>query len=141
MVDATRNQETDTIVNELERNIFAYWGLCDKIISDNQTSFTSAKIKEIYKRLNITQRTVTPYSPQSNSVEVAHRTMGEIFRAFENEARTDWKSLVPAMNLALNSMVNRITGFSPLFVMTGRPPRLSGRVIFKTTEDEDVTKT
>ena len=32
----TRNQETDTIVSELEKNIFAYWGLCDKIISDNQ---------------------------------------------------------------------------------------------------------
>ena len=44
------------------------------------------------------------------------------------------------MNLALNLMVNRITGFSPLFVMTGRPPRLSRRVVFKTTEDEDVAE-
>ena len=136
-----KNQNTDTILGEIERHIFAYFGLPDKIISDNYVSFTAEKMKDLCKKLNITFKQTTPYSPQSNSVEVTHRTMGQIFRAFEKQSKTDWKKLVPAMNLAINSMVNRITKHSPMFLMLGRPPRLERNILYTYhTDDEDITK-
>ena len=50
--------------------------------------------------------------------------MGAMFRAFNQESRTNWERLVPAMMLAINSSVNRVTGFLPIFLMTGRPPKV-----------------
>ena len=133
----TKSTNTNAVVEALEKEIFAYWGLPDKIVTDNAKEFTSAKMKEICEQLNITLRTVVPYNPASNSVERVHSTMGEIFRSFEKIARENWKGLVPAMNLAINSSVNRVTGFSPLFLMTGRPPRLERRILFGDTQEKD----
>ena len=61
--------ESQTIANNLEKYVFAFWGLFDKMISGNATVFTSELMEELCKKLNITKRTIVPYNPQSNSVE------------------------------------------------------------------------
>lgn len=125
----TKCTDTDTIAEELERNIFGVWGLPEKLVTDNAKSFTSKKMKELCEKLNITLRTTVTYNPSSNAVERSHSIIGKLFVAFEDESRTDWKKLIPSMTLAMNSSVNRVSGFSPIFMMTGRPPRLERRII------------
>ena len=44
--------------------------------------------------------------------------------------------MVPSLTLALNSMVNTVSGFFPIFPMTGRSPSLERKIIIR-DENED----
>ena len=105
----TKGTWRSIIMEAWEKGLFVYWGLTDKIVGDNATEFTSARMKKICNKQNYTLRTTLPYNPSSNSVERMHSTMPEIFRAFGKTTRGKWRELVPAMTLAINSSVIRVT--------------------------------
>ena len=64
----TKNMGAQTVAEELEHHIFTYWGLCETIVSDNHTTFTSTLLTEVYKKLNITKRHTVPFNPNANQV-------------------------------------------------------------------------
>ena len=79
-LESTKEQDTDSVIKALEKNIFAHHGLPDMITTDNHSVFNSKKMEELCKALNITKRNIVPHNPQSNSAERVHKTMGQIFR-------------------------------------------------------------
>ena len=58
-LEATKEQDTDSVIKALERNIFAHHGLPDMITTDNHFVFNSTKMEELYKALNITKQNIS----------------------------------------------------------------------------------
>ena len=77
--------------------------------------------KEVCDLLNIGKTRTTPYHPSANGpVERMNRTILQIFRCFIRGQQEDWDLHLATVDMAIRSIVNRQTGFTPNFLMLGR---------------------
>lgn len=73
----------------------------------------------IRTRLNMS----TAYHAETDGqTERMNRTMEEVLRHYVDEQQTNWDELLPLVEFAMNSAVNRSTGFSPFYLNYGREP-------------------
>ena len=82
-----------------------HFGTPEFIRSDDEKSFSSTKIKQIYSKYQITHLQCSPYNPNSNSrVEIAVRKLKEAIRAnLHTFPHQRWSETVMDICLALNS--------------------------------------
>lgn len=95
----------------LLEHILCKYNFPSKLISDNASNFVSQVIKELCRTLAIKKIFATPYHPQSNIVERAHRTLNSFLRAFTD--RDNWHILLKFATFAYNNTVHSTTGFTP----------------------------
>ena len=110
--------------------------------SDQGQQFESHIIQELCKLLNIKKSRTTPYHPMGNgTTERFNRTLLKMLGTLENDMKSDWKSHIPALVHAYNSMPQETTGYSPYFLMFGREPRLPVDVAFGLDTGNRTSKT
>lgn len=108
-----------TIVRSLEE-IFGRLGVCETIVSDNGTQFTSSHFANLCATNNIQHLRTAPYHPQSNGQ--AERFVDSVKRALRKMS-PDGKNIAQHLSVFLQthlSTPNCITKSSPFEMMFGR---------------------
>jgi hypothetical protein len=96
-----------------------------KILSDQGTNYQSELLNELYEILDIEKLRTTPYHPECDGLsERSNRTNEMALTMLVNEGMDNWDELLPQIQLAYNSSVNKTTNCSSFEVMDGGQPRL-----------------
>lgn len=95
------------------------------VSSDRGTHFTGEVYRNFCDFMGIKQELHCPWRPQSSgNIERQHRTMKNALFMLCEERKCDWTEVLESVISNMNSMINRSTGVSPHFVVTGRHPNL-----------------
>src|SRR6266404_6156736 len=110
-------------------NVFNRFGLPTKIISDRDTRFTSKFIKDLCKRLGITQNISTAYHPRTDGQsERTNQWLEQYVRFWTNAKQTDSATYLPVAEFAHNSWYSETTRTSPFRSLMGYNPQATWEV-------------
>ena len=118
-----KKTDSETICHKLEKHLIARWGCPEWLKSDNGPNLCSSKVNSFLEELHIKKVEILPYSPQANSVEASHKTLGNILSKLVSRHKRDWPSHLPRVTMAMNGHVHDSHGFQPHELMTGKPFR------------------
>lgn len=98
-------------------------GLLRKIVSEQDSPFTSniwtGFMRWLQTRLNLS----TPFQPQTDGhSESAFRTVQEMLRCFVSNVQNDWYNYLPGLEFTYNNHTNAATKHTPLFLAYGEHP-------------------
>ncbi|KAL6459833.1 hypothetical protein MHYP_G00315920 [Metynnis hypsauchen] len=127
----TPNQKARTVAKCLWENFMVYYGIPEKLHSDQGPDFESRTIKELCQVAGIHKVRTTPYHPRGNPVERFNRTLLDMLGTLQDQDKTCWRDHVRPLVHAYNCTRNEVTGFSPYELMFGRQPRLPVDLAFK----------
>ena len=100
-------------------------GVPESILSDRDVRFTSAYWATLWSKLGTSLAMGTAYHPQSDGqTERANRTLKEAIRGFVNHQQDNWDTLLPGLEMAMNSAKQASTGFTPFFMNHSREMRM-----------------
>lgn len=134
----TRNQTARTTADALFNNFIVFYGLPQRLHSDQGANFESQIIQELCKLTGIQKSRTTPYHPMGNGiVERFNRTLLNMLGTLEPAAKLDWKSAVAPLVHAYNCTRHDSTHFSPYELMFGRKPRLAIDAVFGLVGDDE----
>ena len=107
-------------------NIVKLHGVPTVLYSDRGTQFTSQFWKTLWGLTGTQLRYSTAYHPQTQGVvERMNAVVGQMLRCIIHEQKSgNWDSLLPTVELAINSLPNSSTGYSPFFLNYGYHPVL-----------------
>ena len=113
---------TTSIVNVLERQVFNYFGLPERLHTDRGAQFESQLMEELCAVWGIQKTRTTPYHPQGNGVvERGNKDLGDALRSLLlNRDESDWDLLLPQIMRSIRSTPHSVTGETPNFLMFGR---------------------
>lgn len=113
----TPNQKAKTVAKYLWDNFIIYYGIPERILTDQGTDFESKLIKELYEVAGIQNSRTTPYHPRGNPVEQFNRTPLNMLGTLEEKQKSKWKEYVKPLVHAYNCTKN--DGYSPYELMFG----------------------
>jgi RNase H-like domain found in reverse transcriptase/Integrase zinc binding domain/Chromo (CHRromatin Organisation MOdifier) domain len=120
-------------------NVFRWFGLPRKIISDRDPRFTSHFGKAITQALGITQNLSMAFHPQTDGLSERKNQWVEQYLRLICTNQDDWARWLPMGMAVHNNARNATTGFSPNTLLLGWEPPLSPDQIMATlnqkTED------
>jgi len=103
----------------------AYRGLPRKIISDRDVKFSAQHWSQLMANMGCQlAMSVSGRAEADGQTERAIRTLREAMRHYVSEAQTNWRKLLPWLQLAYNQTPSASTGFSPMALDCGFEPRL-----------------
>ena len=115
---------TTHAVNSFLSELFARWGIPERIISDNGRQFVSKDFENFCAELNIKHSKTALYHPQSNgAVERFNRVLKEGIRADKHEARP-FADTLRSILANYRSTCHATTGVTPAELMIGRRMRM-----------------
>lgn len=119
----TSDSARDTAAR-LYAHLFAYFGLPDVLVSDNDNLLSSSFFSMLCLLLNVKRVFTTIAHPEANGlVERRIGVIKERLRALLPPGKkTRWAVRLPLIQFHLNSAVCSSTGVSPAFAMTGCVP-------------------
>ncbi|XDV44757.1 hypothetical protein PO909_012997 [Leuciscus waleckii] len=120
----TSNQKARTVAKCLWDNFIVYYGIPERLHTDQGRDFESKLIKELCEVAGIKKCRTTPYHPRGNPVERFNRTLLNMLGTLEAKQKTKWKDFVKPLVHAYNCTRNETTGYTPYELMFGRSPRL-----------------
>lgn len=95
------------------------FGAPNKLITDKGTNFTSKEFKNVCISFGIHHHFIAPGASRANGqVERYVDTVTNLLRT-SMDTKIEWTSYISRVQLALNTTINKTTGFSPLKVLTG----------------------
>ncbi|KAL0220695.1 hypothetical protein RCL1_000549 [Eukaryota sp. TZLM3-RCL] len=106
----------------LLKEVFCMFGLPQEIHSDRGPEFNNDVLKKLFELLAIEQSFSVPHHHQSNGmVERKNRDVLSLLRKLllTYQSYNSWSSLVPLIQVILNSSVNSITGCTPSSLLFG----------------------
>ena len=121
---AMKSVESKKVAEELLK-IFSNIGLCEEILSDLGTNFTSQLMKDFCQLLHISQIHSSAYRPQSNgAVERWNGSLKIMLQTgLVNKEKNLWDTLLSYILFAYRSVPQKSTGFSPFEMVYGFPIR------------------
>lgn len=133
---------TDTLVATFLREFLPQYGLPEVLISDGGSSFASENFTDFCEELNFKKRTSAPYYPKGNSLaeKSVRETKQFIRNLIDERPGIPWYDFLPSVKVALRSLKNEATGYSPYeLVYNGRPMRtpLGTSLKFKRYNESD----
>ena len=100
-------------------------GIPSIIYTDRGSQFTSKFWKELWGLFGTQLRYSTAYHPQTQGiVERMNAVIGQVLRCTLAQMYEikNWVEILPTVELAINSLPNRSTGYSPFFLNFGYHP-------------------
>lgn len=105
--------------------IITRFGCIPVFVADGGPEFMGA-VDELFRRYGVIAIISSPYNPKANGVvERSHQTLvNSILRLCGTNSK-DWPKYVHAALLAMRCTTNRMTGYSPYFMLYGKHPILA----------------
>ena len=102
--------------------LFASYGICHTLLSDQGSEFISKGTKELCKMLEVPQEFTPSFAHHClGTCERSHRTLEERMTPYIRQGRP-WNDILPAIVFSMNSCVNAGTNYSPFEVVYGKRP-------------------
>lgn len=115
-----RRATSQAIVSFLE-SVFLTYGVPRTLLLDNASAHKSKEFDNFVKKFSIPQVFYNLfYHPQVNPVERVNRTIGTAIRCFIKDSHKKWDTQIPEIQMAINTAVHEVTGFTPAFLNFGR---------------------
>ena len=107
----------------LLENLYKWFGLLDKIISDRGPQFTSHSFKELTKLLGITSSLTTAYHPQSDgATERTNQEIEAYLSIYCSSHPEDWSLALHTLEFMHNNRWHADWTHTPFELMFGLPP-------------------
>ena len=121
----TPSHTASVVAKTLWDKFFMYYGIPEKILSDQGRNFESSLIAELCKLAGVKKLRTTPYRPQTNGqCEKFNSTLINMIGTLPSELKYNWQDHVNTLVHAYNCMDTTATNFSPHYLMFGREPNL-----------------
>ena len=102
-----------------------YYGIPEKILSDQSRNFESPLIAELCKLTGVKKLRTSPYRPKTNGqCERFNSALINMIGTLPSELKHNWQHHVNTLVHAYNCMNTTATNFSPHYLMFGREPNL-----------------
>ncbi|QRW26782.1 Transposon Tf2-1 polyprotein [Rhizoctonia solani] len=127
------------IANLFMLYIWKLHGLPRSTVSHRGPNFNAKFIRHLYKRLDIKPTFSTAYHPQTDGqTERIQREVEVFIRMFGNHRQSNWVSLLPIAEFALNNLKQTSTGKSPFQICYGMNPQFTiGQKLDETVPNAD----
>ncbi|SNX84008.1 uncharacterized protein MEPE_02716 [Melanopsichium pennsylvanicum] len=123
-IPANKTDTAETLAYQLHRYVFSYFGLPDTIVSDRGTTFVASVWTELLRALRIKGSYSSAYHPQTNGqTERANQTLELFLRFYTAYDHSDWATLLPTAQLALNQRPSATTTIAPAIACFTFAPR------------------
>lgn len=128
---ATKNKSSETVVDKLFNEFALRLGFPERIHHDMGREFDNQSMDQLQKSCDVRGSHTTCYHPQGNGkCERFNRTILSTLRTLTSEHKADWKGSLTKIVHAYNCTRSGVTGFSPYYLLFGRPPRLPVDLLF-----------
>lgn len=118
---AIPDQTAEVIATQFLSRFVSTFGCPLEVHTDQGKNFDSNLFKTLCELLQISKTRTTPYRPCSNGqVERYNRLILAFVWCFSQGRNNGWDEHLVQLSMALHSMVNRSTGFTPNLLMLGR---------------------
>ena len=132
IIPCSKTITTANIAQLYWRYVAKLHGIPRCIYTDRGTQFTSRLWRELWEIMGTQLRFSTAYHPQTQGVvERMNAIVGQMLRCTIhklNEVR-EWDSLLPMIELAINSLPNHSTGYFPFFLIYSFHPTMPVELI------------
>jgi cold shock CspA family protein len=123
-----QNKTSELVIEAIEVNFLAKFGIPEAIITDQGGEFTSHIFFAFCINLGIVHRKVNAYHPQAQGkIERIHRILKASIRSLDNPAA--WHRSLPYITLQINNQTSGMNSFTPFQFTFGRPGRLPGALL------------
>jgi hypothetical protein len=124
---ATASDVARLFVNEVVK----HHGLPTSIVSDRDAKFTSHFWKSLLQLWGVKSAMSSAFHPQTDGqTERVNRVLEEYLRHFVSPLQTNWDSLLPAAEFALNDTYQKSIGMTPFMMTYGQHPITPARAAF-----------
>ncbi|KAK3922370.1 Retrovirus-related Pol polyprotein from transposon 412 [Frankliniella fusca] len=115
-----RSETTEDVARAFVNQLVARWGVPDFLLTDNGACYISEMFGHVTAMLGVKHLRCTPLRPQAQgTIERSHRTLGEALSMYVNSRGNDWPEFVQLVAMSMRSAVNRATGETPYYLLTG----------------------
>ena len=134
----TKNKWSKAAADKLFNHFILQFGFPKRIHHDKGREFDNNLFYHLHRQAGIKSSSTTPYHPMGDGqVERMNRTLCNMLKAIPENEKRNWKDHLPKLMFAYNSIVHKATGFSPFFLMFGRPSRLPIDSLFPNNEQDE----
>ena len=127
----TKDKKALTAAKTIYIGFISIFGAPERIVTDQEKSFTSEVVEKLCSQFRISQSTTTAFIPKGTvSWNEPTRMIGKL----EDEYKGQWPRHLSKLTHVYNSTRSTITGYSPHFLMFGQWPRLPIDFVFPTHE-------
>ena len=118
----------ETVARTLDERVFAYFGLPERIHTDQGAQFESVLFQELCGLWGVQKSRTTAYHPQGNGVvERGNKELGDGLRALLlHRAEEDWDLLLPHLMRSIRATPHSTTHETANFLMFGRELKVPG---------------
>jgi hypothetical protein len=107
------------------REVVCLHGMPISIVSDRDSKFTSRFWKELHRLVGTKLLMSTAFHPETDgSSENAVKKTSQVLRTMIDPDQKDWAKRCPMAEFAINSVINKTTGFAPFEINCGFIPSM-----------------
>lgn len=120
-----QTDNADEISKIFINTIFKHHGLPRNIVTDRDPKFVSKFWQSLFYQLGVTHSLSTAYHPQSDgNTERVNRVMEDVMRHFVTNEQSNWDSLLPLAEFAINNSFHESIKTTPFLLNYGFSPNL-----------------
>ena len=128
------DQTAETVATCLVDQVFARFGVCQQLFTNQGRNFESRVILEVARLLGIKKTRTTPYHPRSDGmVERHNRTLEAMLSIWTNRLQDDWDQHLSLLAIAYRSAPHSTTGETPYVLNLGGEVTLPVDLLYEHT--------